>query len=293
MYSSQSCAWSGAFLEVGAMGISVWGEWSFYSCLLDQFILTTCAVLLRSLWVHLQVCWDIDILKKRAGFWAAQAIGWGLPGLFLAVSFPISGVSYRVGPTCFPNTYKSFITWFGWLIAFGCLATAIQFTTTAFCLWIYLRDIIRGPSATKANSSSTGSRNSTHVQEPAIQSTFDADDSARGKMAWERVKRVLKSQWRSMLLCIGLSVFSIYFGAVFVSQARTGERAASGSAKSRNALVAWAFCLITNDADKSACGGVGKAIGLNENMVVAIWPLAGVGATSLLDIMVKVLTIVV
>lgn len=109
-----------------------------------------------------------------------------------------------------------------------------------------------------------------------VQSGFDADDSARGKMAWERVKKVLKSQWRSMVLCIGLSVFSIYFGAVFVSQAKTGERAASG--ESRDALITWAFCLITNNADISNCGGVGKAVGLNENMVVAIWPLAGVSA---------------
>lgn len=84
-----------------------------------------------------------------------------------------------------------------------------------------------------------------------------------------------------MVLCIGLSVFSIYFGAIFVSQARTGEKAASG--ESRDALVRWAFCLITNNGDKSQCGGVGKQIGLNENMVVAIWPLAGVSVSSKSD----------
>lgn len=263
---------------MGAMGVSVWGK-SVHR-VATEFMLTLKTVLLRSLWVHLQVCWDIDILKKRAGFWAAQAIGWGVTGLFLAVSFGVSGVSYRVGPTCFPNTYKSFVDWFGWLIAFGCLATAIQFTTTVFCLWIYLRDIIRGKPTTTATSASTRSRNSQYDDKSAAlgpQSGFDADDGARGKMAWDRVKRVLRSQWRSMVLCIGLSVFSIYFGAIFVSQARTGAAAASG--KSRDALVTWAFCLITNNADKSKCGGVGKAIGLNENMVVAIWPLAGVSTT--------------
>lgn len=150
-----------------------------------------------------------------------------------------------------------------------------------FCLWIYLRDIVSGEhSATTTNSSGKGSRNSAaYAEEPAIQSKFDADDGARGKLAWDRVKKVVKSQWRSMVLCIGLSVFSIYFGAIFVSQARTGEKAASG--ESRDALVTWAFCLITNNADKSQCGGVGKAIGLNENMVVAIWPLAGVGVSPL------------
>ena len=98
--------------------------------------------MLRSFWTHLRVCWDVK--QTRTFFLLTQFIGWGLPGLFLALCIPITGVSYRIGPTCIPNQKKAFATWFGWLIAFACIAALGQFTTTIFCLWLYLKDVLFG-----------------------------------------------------------------------------------------------------------------------------------------------------
>ena len=82
MHSSMSCAWSGALLEAGSMCAVMW-------------------ILLRSIWTHMRVCWDIK--HTPVYMYLAHAMGWGLPLVFLTLSLSITGVSYRMGGTCIPN----------------------------------------------------------------------------------------------------------------------------------------------------------------------------------------------
>lgn len=117
MYTDMSCAWSGALVVAGAMGVAVWSK-SVSPCPTHKTkISSLLTVMLRSLWTHLRVCWDVK--QTRTFFLVTQLIGWGLPGLFLAICIPITGVSYRIGSTCLPNQKDAFVTWFGWLIAFS------------------------------------------------------------------------------------------------------------------------------------------------------------------------------
>ncbi|KAI7528764.1 hypothetical protein KC331_g15577 [Hortaea werneckii] len=195
LHSDLSCGWSGALLELGAMAGVIW-------------------ILLRSLWTHLRVCYDIK--HTQIYVWASHIIGWGVPGIFLAISLPVTGVSYRLGTTCIPNQQQSFVTWFGWLIAFGCLAALLQFGTTAFCLFLYARHFWQnGSRETEAYDVSTAGLAAEGQRRPSIR--------LGKRLAWRRVQKVLFLQWRSIILSILVIIETVFFGAVYVAAARAVE----------------------------------------------------------------------
>jgi hypothetical protein len=194
--------------------------------------------------------------------WVANIVGFTLPCVFLGLSLGITGVSYRLSDTCVPNNYFSFLTWFGWLTAFGCLAVLIQLITTGFCFWLYLRDFLRGGSSTT---------NST-MQSSVGKSAMEINEPPRKKLAWKRVKTVLASQWRSVLLCILVAVSTIFYGTVFISTGQAVDAADRNSVE----LQQWALCLILNGGNKGPCGSVAPIVGINETAVKAVWPISGV-----------------
>ncbi|KAK5715129.1 hypothetical protein LTR15_010545 [Elasticomyces elasticus] len=247
LHSVMTCGWSGALLEAGAMAGATW-------------------ILLRSVWTYLRVC--ADVRHSASLFWIAQALGWGLPAILLAISLPITGVSYQVGTTCFPNQNSAFVTWFGWLLAFACLAALIQFITTGFCLWLYLRHYFQ------ASSSGGDSADSNELELNVAALMPDADQKPRRasvwigkKLAWRRVRKVLYMQWRSIVLSLFVVTEIIYFGVVFVAQTRAA-RAASSPAKS-DKIEAWAACLVLSGGDKEECLPYYSALGLSEGVVLA------------------------
>ncbi|KAF2167815.1 hypothetical protein M409DRAFT_21962 [Zasmidium cellare ATCC 36951] len=235
MYTSMSCAWSGALLVTGAMGCAVW-------------------IMLRSLWTHLRVCWDVK--QTTTLFLLTQATGWGLPGLFLALCIPITGVSYRIGATCVPNQKNAFVTWFGWLIAFACIAALLQFVTTFFCLWLYLKDVLWGKGGSPLGTNDTTT-------------TTSQQDRT---LAWRRVRKVLSLQWRSIVLTTLVIIESVYFGVVFIHETSTADRLSSNS--QADEILEWAFCLVRNEGRKDRCLNITKVLGLSEESILASFFLA-------------------
>ncbi|KAK5133434.1 hypothetical protein LTR08_007773 [Meristemomyces frigidus] len=238
MHSDASCAWSGVLLEAGAMAGTVW-------------------ILLRSLWIHLRVCYDVR--HTPAFVWISHAIGWSISALFLAISLPITGVSYRLGSTCLPNQQNAFATWFGWLIAFGCLAALFQAGTTGYCIWLYARHFWQSERSggsvdmTKAGLSGEGQRR------PSVR---------LGKgMAWRRVKKVMMLQWRSILLSILVIVETVYFGEVYVAASAAVE--ADKQSRKSVQVSEWSTCLVLSGGKKDACLKYAKMLGLGEEFVVA------------------------
>ncbi|RMX80587.1 hypothetical protein D0869_07438 [Hortaea werneckii] len=147
LHSDPSCGWSGALLELGAMAGVIW-------------------ILLRSLWTHLRVCYDIKHTQNY-----------------------------------------SFVTWFGWLIAFGCLAALLQFGTTAFCLFLYARHFWQnGSRETEAYDVSTAGLAAEGQRRPSIR--------LGKRLAWRTVQKVLFLQWRSIVLSILVIIETVFFGAV-------------------------------------------------------------------------------
>lgn len=256
MYSDMSCAWTGALITTGAMACASW-------------------VMLRSLYTHLKICWDFK--HERIFFWVAEIFGWGLPGLFLALTLPITGVSYRLGPTCVPNQKNSFVTWFGWLIAFGCIAALLTSSTTIFCLWVYLKDLGKKNKGGAGGGGKSYGGNSTQQDDESIapntQSGWTSRNSTR-KLAWSRVKVVLLAQWRSVLLSTLVIVMVLYYGTVFVKQTNTGLNAVDPDKQA--AVTTWAICIVLNSGEKTKCEPLSHVLGLDENAVIAAWFIAGV-----------------
>ncbi|EME41866.1 hypothetical protein DOTSEDRAFT_177259 [Dothistroma septosporum NZE10] len=253
MHSSMSCAWSGALVIAGAMGAAVW-------------------VMLRSIFTHLRVCWDFKNLELFK--WLALVLGIGLPGLFLALELAVTGVSYRIAGTCFPNEDHAYETWFGWLIAFAGIAAILQVTTTLFCLWVYLRDLRKG-SANRSSGRNSSARHSGVSSETGGSVTATAVSEER-RVAWKRVKRVLRLQWRSVVLSCLVCIQTIYFGIVFVLQ----QISVGGlSAGQQQKVTTWAVCLVLNGGNKNKCPLVTKELGLNEDVIIAALimpPLVGI-----------------
>ena len=224
----------------------------------------TRTVLLRSLWTNMRVCWDIK--HDSSYMWVAQAIGWGLPAVFLAISLPITGVSYRLGSTCIPNPSHEFVTWFGWLITFACLAAVIQFTTTGFCFVVYMKSVFGHRNSNSGVSSGTSTSGSSTA--PVTASSTSPSTPRLGKrLAWRRVRKVLLLQWRSIVLSLLVIVEIVYFGSVYVSQQRKAEEDAQPDHIAQ--VDAWSICLIASGGDKNQCLLQLSSLSLDEGLVIA------------------------
>ena len=200
--------------------------------------------------------------------WIAHTLGWGLPALFLAISLPVTGVSYRLGLTCLPNPHGAFVTWFGWLIAFAGLAALIQFITTGFCLAVFLRSyFVQSTPSTIDDSGSSGRLDPTVEKPPA---------SLGRRFAWGRVKKVMLLQWRSLLLSVLVTIEVIYFGVVCVAQTKTQQQ--SDAPERVNQNKDWTACLVLSGGDKNQCMHLAKPLRLPEGAVVGTQFMSAVSA---------------
>ena len=240
---------------------------SWPSCV-SSLILTS-TVLLRSLWTNLRVCWDVH--HTPVYMWTAHALGWGLPAAFLVISLSVTGVSYRLGSTCLPNPHGAFVTWFGWLIAFASLAALIQFITTGFCLGVYMRNIFT-PSNSNSNDTNSTSKSDAPITPSAVSHPPTADLGKR--FAWQRVKKVMILQWRSILLSILVTIEIIYFGTIYVQQTRAQME--SDSPQRTAQVQAWSACLIFSGGDKDQCLHLAKPLRLAEDKVIASFFMSAV-----------------
>ena len=239
----------------------------------------------------MRVCWDIKHTSMY--MYIAHAIGWGLPLVFLTISLSVTGVSYRMGGTCIPNPHgvstveheachlntnavilQAFVTWFGWLIAFGCLAAVIQFITTGFCVAVYTRQLLKRDN--NRTDTSTTSTSGTVASPTTISSNTTAPSSQFGnkKLAWQGVHKVLLMQWRSIVLSILIIIECLYFGTVFVAQTRAAREAATPQHVPQ--IEAWSMCLVTSGGDKNKCLHLARPLGIGEDTVVASLFIASV-----------------
>lgn len=108
MYSSLTCAFSGAFLISGGLSIAVW-------------------IFIRALSMHLQICWDVTPGKKF--FYWAQGLGWTVAATFFTITITITGVSFRFGDVCHVNSDHSMQDFWGPLLGIAGGATVIQLAT--------------------------------------------------------------------------------------------------------------------------------------------------------------------
>lgn len=204
----------------------------------------------------------------RKLYWPIQVLGWGVPALFLGLTMGITGVSFRLGDVCLPNQENSYVTYMGWLMGFACLAGLLQAVTTAYCAWIYLRDVLRGGGGPSTNRSMgyTGGGRKASAETDTI-----GTQGTRAKVTWNRMKRVIRSQWRSIGLCVLLVLTTTYYGGIFTEQARLVKKINNGTHDDR--VVEWATCLVLNGLDPNKCRGIPSII--RERAFLASFTMSG------------------
>lgn len=234
-------------------------------------------VLLRSLWTHLRICWDYT--HSNAYFIVSQIVGWGVVVTFLTACLAVSGVSYRLIPSCIPNQPDSLVDYFAWLLVFGGIAFLLQSATSGYCLWIYARNLWQsdGPSVDDNPAPSHG------LPLRRLKLGQGVWNAGR-EQAWKRVRKSLLLQWRSIALSFLVVTITSFFAGVF-----TAVNAAL-SQDTRNThhaelLETWATCLVLSGGNKNECLPLTKDLIISESTLMAaimMASLTGIFCTLLL-----------
>ena len=204
--------------------------------------------------------------------YATIALGVGIPLILLAVSLPISGVSYRLGNVCVPNKKSALVTWFFWILLFAAVSWVIQVVTILYCLWRYASSTLAGPTGKSSATRTTASTSSeaTKTGQPPLTPNQNA------RQSWRKVKRVLLLQWRSILLCFLIMNLCVFFGMAYIQQNIT-THVIPGTQHVATVDLAWLVCLMLNEGDKSKCHlSEASGLGLVEPRAIATLSLGTV-----------------
>ena len=205
--------------------------------------------------MHLRVCWDI--VPGQAFFWFSQVFGWGTNAILLIAGLAATGVSNRIGSTCLPNHPHTVADFWAWLIVFSGLAVAIQLATSGYYIWIYVRNLL-------VDHRSPAGKDHSFVGNILASSSFQ---TIHAKSTWLKVRGLLFSQWRSLLISVMVIVEAGYFTGVFLK-----EDVLSSSPITASKIVnldMWAVCLIESGGDKNACLGQGETLTLRPSTVLS------------------------
>ena len=161
--TSLTCAFGGAFATFGGLFLVSW-------------------VLIRALFMHLQIVWDW--LPGKISYILANAGALIITIILTTRTLQRTGVAFRFGGYCHV-TVGSLATYWGWLLGFGGLACILQLATFAYCIKIYLTTSLN---AKKADSSL------------GAESLTGSSRSRAARTTARRVLEALSLQWRSLTI---------------------------------------------------------------------------------------------
>ena len=175
-----------------------------------------------------------------------------MPALFLGLALGFSGVSYRFGDTCHINHEKSLGAFWIPLLAFTGMAAVLQVVTFAYCIRVYLQNLM-DPNVTSENSSKLPSHNNSSLRTA----------SARAK--YRRIRKVVAMQWRGVMVVILMIIAVVDNGVVFLKLDAMQTKAQQDPTEA----VPWLTCLAANKADKTRCLDKANGVILNEPSILA------------------------
>ena len=221
---------------------------------------------LRSLSIHLQICWQV--VPGTKFFWASVLAGWGVPALFVAIALPVTGTSYRFGNTCHINHEKALHDYWGPLLAFAAISTILQFATFGYCINVYIKSLFNG-------NSNSNSQVSAGPGLPSYTSRNGSMKTVTAGQAYRRIKKVIALQWRGTVIVLIIIVNVVFLAVVFVQMDNTVTAALNNFGKAQP----WLLCLILNKGNKNACLAEVKQADLvtNEATLMAALILLSVG----------------
>lgn len=184
----------------------------------------------------------------------AQAAGWGVPIIGLALALKFSGFSFRFGPTCHINHQNSLADFWIPLLLFAGLTVIITFATFGYCVKVYL-------AALGDNSASTEGSSNLPSYSSSSQSKMMTP-----RQAYRRVRRVIALQWRGIAIVLIIIADVIFFSSVFVFQDNVIQAVTDDPEIAR----AWAVCLVQAGGDKDQCLEEAKTLVVNLATVTAV-----------------------
>lgn len=241
MQTSSVCAASGSFLILGGWAGVMW-------------------VFLRSLSLHLQICWQVVV--GRNFMWFSQGVGWGIPAIGIIVALVASGVSFRFGTTCHINHQNSLADLWIPLLVFAGLTIILQFATFGYCVKVYLASLADNAASTEGS---------------GLPSYTQSIRTMTPRQAYRRVRRVIALQWRGIAIVLIITIDVIFFSIVFVFQDNTVQAAM----KDLSVAQSWVVCLAFAGGDKNKCLKQASALVVNEATVGAVLLLLGVSCLTL------------
>ncbi|KAK3935988.1 hypothetical protein QBC46DRAFT_346039 [Diplogelasinospora grovesii] len=243
MQTSSVCAASGAMLILGGWAGVLW-------------------VFLRSMSLHLQICWQVVV--GRNFMWFSQAVGWGIPLLGIIIALVFSGVSFRFGATCHINHKNSLADLWIPLLVFAGMTIIIQFATFGYCIKVYLQSLADNSASTEG-SNLPAYTNSIRTMTP--------------KQAYRRVRRVIQLQWRGIAIVLIIITDVIFFSVIFVFQDNTVQAIKTDG----NIASDWIACLVfQSGGDKNKCLDQARPLVVNMATVGAVLVLLAINGVWLL-----------
>lgn len=233
MKSDLTCAFSGACLLVGGFAAITW-------------------VFIRSLFLHLQICWQVQ--PGRKFFWFSVLAGWAIPITFATIVLVLTGVSYRFGDTCHINHDKAVQDYWIPLLCLAGASLVLQFSTFGYCIRVYIKALLNDDV------------NSTSHNGSGLPSYSGSVMTVTTRQAYQRVKKVISLQWRGIVIVLIIIANVTFLAVVFISMDNTTEAAKEDFTK----LQPWLLCLIINEGNKNACLDLVEKHVASEATVMAV-----------------------
>ena len=232
MYSSLTCAFSGAFIIAGGLSIAVW-------------------IFIRALSMHLQICWDV-MPGKRFFYWA-QGLGWTVAAAFFTATITVTGVSFRFGDVCHVNAAHSIPAFWAPLLTIAGGATVVQLGTFAYCIKVYLQSMWNDDKTETQSSMGLPSyTNSVKTRSP--------------RAIYRRVRKVVYLQWRGITIVVFILVDVIFFSVVFIWL----NSVSSHAAEDIQLALPFLTCLLRHPVEHDECTPLAEALFVNKSTVIAI-----------------------
>lgn len=218
-------------------------------------------VFLRSLSLHLQICWQQSVGRFFMIF--SHAAGWLVPFLVVTLALVFSGVSFRFGDTCHINHEHSLHDFWIPILIFSGLTVLVQFATLGYCIKVYLASLADSSASTEG-SGMPDYTNSIRTMTP--------------RQAYKRVRRVIALQWRGIAIVLIIIADVIFFSVVFVFLDNTVEDVKHHPEVSE----AWVTCLAiaaASGGSKDDCLEEGRQLVVGEGTVIAVLLLLAVSSS--------------
>lgn len=137
-----------------------------------------------------------------------------------------------------------------------------------YCIKVYLRNVWSDNRTETNGSSGLPSYHSSSVR------------TASARAVYQRVKKVLWLQWRSITIVFFLLIDIIFFAIVWVQMDNALETAKNGNLTN---FMPYLTCLLENGSDREKCFASGQKALINESTAVAILMLLSVSSHSYLS----------